>query len=199
MSLTQLLETIPSIVTALAAVIGLRIAWLGLSTWKQQIRWQQGRGLAINLLQAFFEFQDRVIEVRRFTYSNPDNTVSDAEKVAMSQETWNRAKEHDEKLAVAYSMFQKSVAEAIVVWKEDFREIMSDLQEVKHIASSLVLTGAASADPKRTKSARSASSTLYQAFSGDFYGTSEDRRGIGGRLADIESKIREKIDLQGLS
>lgn len=199
MSLTHLFETLPSIVTALAAVVGLRIAWLGLSAWKQQIRWQQGRGLAVNLLQAFFEFQDRVNESRRFAFSMPQDTMSEAEKIVMSQQVWNLANEHDQKLNLAYGVFQKCVAEAIVVWNEEFGEIVSELQEVKHISSSLVLTGAASVDPRRTQNARSASTTLYQAFIGDFYGTPEDRRGVGGRLAAIQSKIKAKIDQQGLN
>lgn len=188
-----------AVVMTLAAVAGAAIAGLGLWTWKQQNRWQQGRGLAVNLMQSFFELQMALNDTRRLSFSKIEDSLSDDEKSVAAQAAWQRAKDHDEKLNQAFRVFQRYVAEAIVVWNEDLSEIMTELIELKHIGSSLVLTGAATFDPNRKINERIASSTLFSAFHEDFWGTPDDRRGVAGRLAELETKLKVKINQRKLN
>lgn len=58
----EALENFQVVVTSFVAVAGAAMAGLGLWTWKQQIRWQQGRGLAVNTMQSFFDFKRTALD-----------------------------------------------------------------------------------------------------------------------------------------
>ena len=90
---------------------------------------------------------------------------------------------------VLHINLEKHIAEAIIVWGDDFRSFLNEIADVAHIARSNILTGAASFDPRRSLSDRIQSSALYQAFNDDVHGANEDRISLGDRLARAQKGL----------
>lgn len=190
MTLTEGVENFQAIVVSLAAIAGSVIAGMSLWTWKQQIRWQQGRGLAVNTLQAFFAFKRIALDVRKQNSPALDESKSEEELIASAEGSWDRANTYCENLEQALITLEKQIAEAMVVWEDDFKDFMSEIAEVEHIARSTVLTGAASIDPRRPRSSRVQSSSLHEAFKSDVYGINSERIGLGERLSKAQMRLQ---------
>src|SRR5665213_1851617 len=60
----DLLFAVPSVVTAVAAVVGARVAWAGLNTWKRETIGKRKAELAESVLAAFYEARDIINAVR---------------------------------------------------------------------------------------------------------------------------------------
>jgi hypothetical protein len=186
---TEGVENFQAILVSLAAVAGSAIAGMGLWTWKQQIRWQQGRGLAVNTLQAFFAFKRISMDVTKHRFSRAGDDASADELLALFNTQWASAKEYCDRLEDSHINLEKHIAEAIIVWGDDFRSFLNEIADVAHIARSNILTGAASFDPRRSLSDRIQSSALYQAFNDDVHGANEDRISLGDRLARAQKGL----------
>lgn len=144
-------ENFQAIMVSAAAVAGSIIAGLGLWTWKQQIRWQQGRGLAVNTMQAFFAFKRIALDSRRQVYFPFREGIPETELLKLSVDAWSRATEYCAKLELAHTNFESKIAEAMVVWGDDFEGLSRIVSDVEHIARSTALTGAASIDVRATR------------------------------------------------
>ena len=193
------LQDIQSIVTSLAAVVGVRLAWLGLSAWKQQIRWQQGRGLAVNTMQSFFEFKRVVLAFQKVGYFQYEKESSEERRLEALRAADERATSYCETLEKAYTKFESYIAEAIIVWEDDFEDIQNRIVDIEHIVRSCVLTGVAAINPNVPAHRRETSMSLHQAFQSDFFGINEERRSVGMMLADVQLIIQKTLKQKKLS
>ena len=53
-----------SVIASLAAIAAVYIGWMGLNTWKSQIKWQNDHDLARRLLVEIYRFRDAVADAR---------------------------------------------------------------------------------------------------------------------------------------
>lgn len=193
------LQNIQSIVTALAAVVGVRIAWLGLSAWKQQTRWQQGRGLAVNTMQSFFEFKRVVLAFPKVAYFQYDKDGAEEQRVLAHTAAAEQAAAYCEKLENAFTKFESYIAEAIIVWDDDFEEIQNRVSDIEHIVRGAVLSGVSAINPKISTSQRESATSVHQAWKSDYFGVNEEKRSVGMMLAEAQQMIEKTLKRKKLS
>lgn len=195
----ETLQSIQSMVTTLAALVGVGIAWLGLSTWKQQIRWQQGRGLAVNTMQSFFEFKQVVLDFPKIYYFQYVKEASEARRLEAHGAALEQATAYCDKLEKAYTKFGSYIAESIIVWDDDFEDIQNRVSDIEHIVRSAVLTGVAAMNPKISPSERDSVTSLHQTWKSDFFGVNEEKRSVGLMLAEVQEIIHKTLKQKKLS
>ncbi len=193
------LENFASVVTVVAAFLGVVIAGIGLWTWKQQIRWEQGRGLAVGTLQSFFELKRTMLEVRKLGFPKYKKDQLEQIRIELAREAWRSATDYCERMNVKVQAFEKNTAAAFIVWDEDFQDVMGKVLDVEHIIRSAVLSAAAAINPEVAEHQRQQSSSAAQDFIADIYGTNEERHSIGDSLLEIQKVIEEKLKQKRLS
>jgi hypothetical protein len=61
----EIIQTLGNVIMAFAAVVGVRIAWLGLNTWRDQLVWEADNELAKKVIGDVYSHRDAVFRFRR--------------------------------------------------------------------------------------------------------------------------------------
>jgi hypothetical protein len=192
------LGDLSSFILTLVSVVGVYIAWQGLTTWKKQIRWEQGRGLAVNLLQSFFVTKQHMFQTLEFGMPSYDENRPLEELVSSLKATEVRVFLHLEELRSDLSDFNKFCAEALIVWDENFEEILSAMRDIEHQVRSALLCGLGAMNPKSKKFERGQSSTTAYMFWSDIRGFEEGVGSMGERLELLQKQLVKKLKAREL-
>lgn len=115
------------------------------------------------------------------------------QRTAAHQQAIERATTYCGKLEASLTKLESNVAEAMIVWDEDFEQILGSVADVEHIVRCAAQTGAAAMNPYAPPYQRSSSASLHEAFKSDFFGLNEDRRSVGSRLSDVQKILAQKL------
>jgi hypothetical protein len=131
----QALNALVNILIAGAAISGVVIAAMGLSTYKHQAQWSEERDLARKLLIKLKFREDGFKAVRNpFGYSHENDL--DGEEVAERDQRWREVgKKYERRLAKlnqARSDFYPLAIEAEVYWGKVFVDLERELNNLEH-------------------------------------------------------------------
>ena len=123
------LENFANVVTVLAACGGVFIAWLGLSTWKKQIKWQQDQELVRRILKLIFTYRNAFLDARSPWFPGWETSEDgEAEEINETPEHKYRMqfRAHRKRLNRFLSLkpaISSDVIEAEVLWDTDLGQL----------------------------------------------------------------------------
>lgn len=131
----SVLGALANLLLAGAAVSGVVIAWMGLSTWKEQEKWETDRSLAKQILVAMYVRRDAVRHVRNpFGWQEEENLED--EIIEDADRKWKGvAKKYSvrmEKLNDARSQFYPLELEAAAIWGTEFLKLGAQLSNLEN-------------------------------------------------------------------
>ena len=193
MSAADLLDGLPSIVTSLAAVVGLRVAWLGLSTWKQQIQWEQGRGLARSLLVSANAIRTRAREVRTEFFFQLNQTAPPEAQSEWHNNLQERVVNFVSSFEAAVDQFEQHTVEAKLLWKASFDEPLADLRHIAHVVRSYLYSGLGSVHPRAKEHDRRQSAGVHVDFHSEIYSQDNIYLKLNVAISKIEKIIASEL------
>ena len=185
-------ENLSNVATSLAACGGLYIAWMGLNTWKEQIKWQNDFDLSRRILLAIYQFRDAVAAARS-PFMWADEMRQDDGTPLTGRETANERhagtdrahRRRWEPISKHNSEVYALLLEAEAVWGREPKELWLAVQKLQNelLAETEMLVEANSPDNIR---------------SDNFYPTKEDRvksRQIvySNKIGDQENEFTERL------
>ncbi len=96
-------------------------------------------------------------------------------------------------------MFESYIAEAIIVWDDDFDEIQNRVSDIEHIVRGAVLSGVSAINPKISTSQRESATSVHHSWKSDFFGVNEEKRSVGMMLAEVQQMIEKALKQKKLS
>lgn len=147
---------LPDLLTAMAAIGGLIVAIIGLSTWKKQLRGTDQYELAKRLMLEVYQLRDALRSVR-----NPFLSVAEGDKDD-TEDTWEITAygKRWELVREVMTRFQVTSLEAEVVWDDATKEASNEMHK---LIRELNITLSAFVRQKKNKS-----------YADDFYKNHED-------------------------
>jgi hypothetical protein len=112
------LKAICEMVTALAAVTGVILAWRGLQTWREQLKGTSEYQLAKETLKAAYRVQETFRSVRKKVYIDKRSSDYD-ERLVREYERRNS------KVERAYVILKERCLDAKIEWGEEFYKVQS--------------------------------------------------------------------------
>ena len=148
MSASEGIANFTATIGAIVPIVALYIAWLGLNTWKAQIRWQQGRGLAVSLLQSLGAIRRSIEKLKTFGYPTYDGRKDIAERERLFEAKSGLVLPELDRLEDAVKAFEHQSAEALILWNNEFSDISSVCWDLQYEAKSACMSGLNAMDPK---------------------------------------------------
>jgi hypothetical protein len=175
-----------------AAAGGAVAAFIGLNTWKKQIRWEQGRGLAIRLLHTFNNVQrqiSRVLEFPRPNHNGILGLLSTEEQFAELKASFDiyRARLRNE-----LDDFENMCSEAFLVWGVNFQEVSEPLREIERQIVILLHETQAAHDPDSHDQHKVRMAESANELWDDVWGVNAERKSITSEMAALRLEL-EKI------
>lgn len=195
---TQSVEDIATIVTTLVAVTGVIIAGMGLWTWKKQIRWQQGRGLAVGLLQSLRAVETQMRRRTDFSSLRYDETKPESQRLANHLDAHQRASEYLDELSQKIEKFDLFVSESLIVWGEDLSERVSELRDLEQTLKCAIRCGVEAINPGSKPRDRQASDELARDCWAEINGRVADCPKLGDKISDIRERLEKHLLAKGL-
>ena len=165
------------------------VAWYGLAAWKAQSRWQQGRGLAVNLLQSFNAVKRHMLLVLRMRGPRYTDELPSSEKDEIAKRNWELASEFCNQLEEKMQSFEAFALEAKIVWGDDLSFVTIELFDLTHLIRSATLSSAAALNPSVPNSQRQQNASTAEDFWGEIFGYSQDRVGLSKRVHDLGQRL----------
>lgn len=196
---TEAFENFQAVVTSLAATGAAYVAWLGLNTWKKQLRWQEGRGLAADILQTFQASKRALNDFRSIGRPQYDD-LADSNTRQQKAEVYSKAVENYlTDLSEKIIAFERRCIEAKVLWRIDLSFASNELNDLKHIVNGGMRSAAAALYPEATKSARESHWSAAEQFFGIMWGYNRDEPSMSARIVEVEQKVDAALPLSELS
>jgi hypothetical protein len=180
-------------VTALAAFGGVVIAALGLLTWKDKIKWEQGRGLAKSLLVSANKVRTLARSVKSEFHFLSDGNANLEDQEERHDSLAKRVEKFVLDFDEAINDFEQYTVEAKLLWKASFREPISEFRDVSHTIRSYLYSGLRSVDPRAKHSARHASVNDHSDFHPKIYGHDSIYKQLEAIITDVEKITAEKL------
>ena len=137
------LDNFSTVVTTLATVGAVYIAWMGLSTWKAQIKWQTDHDLARRLLVEIYRFRDAVGSARNpfmFAHEMRDDGATEASRIPTRKEShagMRRAfQRRFSEIGASAPQLYALLLEAEAVWGPELSSIWRDVNRLQNELSS---------------------------------------------------------------
>jgi hypothetical protein len=192
-------ENFSLVINSLAGAGAVYVAWLGVSTWKNQIRWQQGRGLAARLLQSFGAVFTAFQSMRDLGYPYDMKHIPESDRQKNFDDLSQKVLKKLEHLETAICKFEYEAAEAWVVWEKSFQPFAHEVREIKHDFRIAWYRGLEGMNPKLTESQReqimlSAGDQFRELYGHDLKGKS-----ALGKMKDLKAQLELEIQKLRLS
>jgi hypothetical protein len=134
-------------IVAAAASVAAVTAWKGLNTWKEQIQWEQGRGLAKSLLVSANQIRTQARAVRADFFFQRDQSGSQEDELVRFSGLQERVVRYVASFDESVNQFEQHTVEAKLLWKASFDEPLSELRDVAHTVRSYLYSGLGSVNP----------------------------------------------------
>ena len=184
------MEIITSLLTTIAALGAVVVAVKGLNTWKSQIDFQQGRGLAVNLLQKFHEVKRKMEGFRTIGRPRYDDRLAVEVRTASFNSYADFAETFFDELTLALTEFERCCLEARIIWGVDFKVTISDLHDLEHRLKGAILSGANAMNPQEVEFMRKQHQETSYEFFDILWGLSKDpsEQSLSKRIEIVESR-----------
>ena len=190
---TEGVENFQAIVVSIAAFSASVIAGMGLWVWKQQQRWQRGRGVAIDLLMAANKILNSARQVRQDFAFFDDERKSMEERRARFDYLRMRTEVLLSRLKEELEVFEETSIEAELIWDISFREQTSCFRDAEHSIRSYLLCGLAMISTDAGQFERNQNRKSYNEFYSDIYGHESIFRGMNEAIDSLKAKIIDRF------
>jgi hypothetical protein len=192
------LTNFTNIVTVLAAFGGVVIAGFGLWTWKEQIRWQQGRGLAVSLLQAIAQIRRRVTTFHEM--ANPLFVEDHKREFQTSsyEDSLQLVTEELSRLEEEITHLERHSMEALILWRQPLSEVCHGVRDIQRDISSAWMTALSGVNPKVVEGQRKESQLLGYDLLRSLRGHDEAQNSALRRVKELEKKLAACLPLSKL-
>jgi uncharacterized membrane protein YkvA (DUF1232 family) len=133
LSIDSLVQDLASIVTAIAAVIGVGIAWRGLRSWRDEVRGRAKYGVARRVLRAVYEIRNGIAFVRspliREGEGGAERGNDDADRTRADRE---RRDFRWQTVARPMADLQLALLDAEVLFGSPFADAFKELHQLVH-------------------------------------------------------------------
>lgn len=191
-------STLANVAMGGAAVAGAVAAWVGLTTWKTQIRWQQSRGVAVGLLRSFGSVKDHMLRFNEFSRPNFENTRGSELNQSIYEQKIEVADRYFNQLRERIEDFRSHTSEAKIVWNEDMSSFVVSLKDFEHTLKGAIFCSAQAINPRSTVFQRNQNSGTAEEFWSEIYGIDGNTENLGARLAAVQKQLEEKITQRNL-
>lgn len=131
---TEGFENFQAVVTSLAAVGAVFVAWLGLSTWKTEARWNADSELARRVIVSIYKYRDSLYAVRHPSMGQREMEIDSTIAEAMTEDQKRRGGVIEaymrrwEKHDVSRSEMGALLLEAESLWGKELSELVKPLK-----------------------------------------------------------------------
>ncbi|NUB45991.1 hypothetical protein GEU84_016455 [Fertoebacter nigrum] len=189
--MSETLANLTNTITAIAAIGGVVVACRGLRTWKHQILWQQGRGLAVSLVISANKIRLKALTVQSEFAFHYDEARPLQESQFNKLATDVRAFVAD--LDSLVDELEGLSVEAKLMWDVSFDEVISVFRDSAHSIRGYVFGGIGSISPITDSFQRDQARGTMNMFRDDIYGQSSIFKNMKGAIESIEHIIKEKL------
>lgn len=195
---TEGAENFSVVVSAIAASAAVFVGWLGLNTWQTQIRWQQGRGLAVNLLQSLRVVRLQASRSFELVTPNYDERSPIEERRSLLEAVASRTDEYLVDLRKNLDDFERLSSEAMVVWGESFETILMDLRDIEHDLRGVLMSGVAALNPDVPAFQRNQNSRTAHEIWDEIRNPRDESRNFSKKLIGIQAELEQRLTAKKL-
>jgi hypothetical protein len=192
-------ENFSLVINSLAGAGAVYVAWLGVSTWKTQIRWQQGRGLAARLLQSFGAVFTAFRNIRAFDYPGNMKQIRESDRQKNFDDLSHAVLKELEHLETAICKFEYEAAEAWVVWEKSFEPFAHEIREIQRDFRVAWDMGLRSVNPEVIEHQREQIALMARDLCMELYGHDLKSKGALGKMNDLKARLELEIQKLRLS
>jgi hypothetical protein len=187
------LQNFSTVITTLAAVGAVYVAWMGLRTWKAQIEWEQGRGLAKALLVSANKIRTLARAVRSEFFFQHNQTAGSSDQEKRHKDLTSRVLDYVAEFDEAVDDFERHTVEAKLLWRASFDEPLSEFRDIAHTVRSYLYSGLGSASPLASEQERQQMASAHAAFHPEIFYRDNIYKKLNVAIEKVETITTDKM------
>lgn len=197
--MAEVITTIKDIITALAAIAGLSIAWMGLTTWQRQLGGQQAHDLAQRLLIGVYKVRKALQGVRQPWMFNSEIPGPPADKVAAMSDSQIRfyGTQHAyfarwKRVTDVSTALEAELLEAEALWGDEFASLFRGVTKLESELVICVRHFLTLQDPDIGEESKDAVRRINEKRRDILYDLSEidEENGADGYTSDLNNAVK---------